>query len=122
MATVIARIERGVLAGGDGDAVRVPHAEPLLRDRRDRVAVALDLVLVVDDVALRLHVRTVLDVDREAISDADQRLVDGRDRVAAALDCDLVANAELALLNPDQLLPRGTLDNEGARACEAPFR
>ena len=29
---------------------RVAHAKPLLGDRRDRVAVALDLVLVVDDV------------------------------------------------------------------------
>ena len=56
---------------------------------------------------------TVLDVDREAIADTDQRLVDRRDLVAAALDRDLVANAELALLNPDQLLPRGTLDHEG---------
>src|SRR4051812_16136017 len=41
--------ERRVLTRPDVDAVGVTHAEPLLRDRGDGVAVALDLVLVVDD-------------------------------------------------------------------------
>src|SRR5688500_15168193 len=37
--------ERGVFAGRHVDAVGLAHAEPLLGDRRDRVAVPLDLVL-----------------------------------------------------------------------------
>ena len=64
MHTVTARMQRVVLPGLDLDAVGVAHAEPALRHLGDRVAVALDLVLVVDDVALRLHVVPVLDVDR----------------------------------------------------------
>src|SRR4051794_40688631 len=61
--------ERRVLARRDVDAVGLAHAEPLLGDLRDGVAVALDLVLVVDDVALRFHVVAVLDVDRKAVAD-----------------------------------------------------
>src|SRR4051795_12636473 len=98
--------ERRVLAGRDVDAVGVTHAKPLLGDGRDRVAVALDLVLVVDDVSVRLHVGAVLDVDSEAGADPDQRLVDGRCGVAVALDRHLVADAELALLDPGYLVSR----------------
>src|SRR3954447_15447169 len=105
--------ERDVLTGRDVDAVGVPHAEPFLGDRGDRVAVALDLVLMIDDVPMRLHVVAVLDVDRVAVSNADQRLVHGRGGVAAALDRDLVANAELALLDAGQFRSRGVFEHEG---------
>ena len=57
----------------DVDAVGVPGAEPLLGDRGDRVALAFDLVLVVDEVAMRLQVGTVVDVDLEAVAE----VVDG---------------------------------------------
>jgi hypothetical protein len=40
-------------------------------------------------------------------------LVDGRGGVAVALDGDLVADAELALLDPGYLVSRGVLENEG---------
>jgi hypothetical protein len=105
--------ERDVLARRNVDAIGVPHSKPLLGDRGDRVAVALDLVLVVDDVAVRFHVGAVLDVDSEAISDPDQRLVDGRGGVASALDGDLVADAELALLDPGNLASGAIFENEG---------
>src|SRR5215207_159894 len=105
--------ERGVLACRNVDAVGLAHAKPLLGDRRHSVAVALDLVLVVADAPVRLHIGAVLDVDREAISDPHQRLVDGRGGVALALDRDLVADAELALLDPGNLLPRRVLEDEG---------
>ena len=62
---------------------------------------------------MRLHVGAVLDVDREAIPDPDERLVDGGGCVASALDRDLVADAELALLDPGQLVARGVLEDEG---------
>ena len=113
MATVIARTSATSSPGRDVDAVGLPHAKPLLGDRRDGVAVALDLVLVVDDVAVRLHVVAVLDVDGEAVADPDQRLVDGRGGVASALDGDLVADGQLALLDPRDLVARGVLEHEG---------
>ena len=77
-----------------------------LGDRRDRVAVALDLVLVVDEVALRVHVLAAVDVDREPVADADERLLDRRVRAAGALDHHLVADAELALLDLRDLARR----------------
>src|SRR5450755_11267 len=46
--------QRCVFAVGDLNAVGLAHADPLLGDRRDRVTVTLDLVLVVDDVPMRL--------------------------------------------------------------------
>ena len=39
--------------------------------------------------------------------------MDGRDLVAVLLDCDLVADAELALLDPGDLVSRGILEQEG---------
>src|SRR5215208_7197931 len=81
------------------DSVRVPDAEPTLRDSGDRLAVALDLVLVIDDVPLRLQIIATLDVDREAVTDADERLVHRRDLLTIALDRHLVAHAQLALLD-----------------------
>src|SRR5688572_9947289 len=87
-----------VLAGRDLDAIAVADREPSLRHARDRIAIALDLVLVVDEVPLRVHVRAVLDLDREPVADADQRLPDARDGAPVALDLHLVADAQLALL------------------------
>src|SRR5690348_9229180 len=83
--------QRCVFAVGDLNAVGLAHAEPLLGDRRDRVTVTLDLVLVIDHVAVCLHVGAVFDVDRESVADPDERLVDGRGGVAITLDDDLVA-------------------------------
>src|SRR3954466_12119400 len=110
--------EGGVLAGPHVDAVGLADAEPLLRDGRDRVAAALDLVLVVDDVPVRLQVVAVLDVDREAVADPHERLVDGRGGVAAALDRDLVPEAQLALLDPGDLGSGGVLEHEGLAEAE----
>ena len=45
--------ESVVLAGTDLDPVGIADSEPPLRDLRDRVAVALDFELVLDDVAFR---------------------------------------------------------------------
>ena len=59
MATVMASRSSGVLPGVDLDAVGVPQPEPLLGDLGDLVAVLVDLVLVVDDVALHLQVLAV---------------------------------------------------------------
>ena len=74
--------QRLVLAARDLDAVGVAHAEPLLGDLRDDVAVALDLVLVLDEVAAGLQVVAVLDLDVVPVADPDERLVDRRQRVA----------------------------------------
>src|SRR5207244_9735490 len=105
--------QRGVLAGGDLDPVGLADAEPSLRDPSDGVAVALDLVLVVDEVPLRAHVAAVLDVDREPVADADERLLHRRHGVAVALDRHLVPDAELPLLDLRDLVAGGVLEDEG---------
>ena len=75
--------ERGVLSGGDLDPVGVAYPEPPLRRLRDLVPVALDLVLVVDDVALGGQLAAVLQLDREAVTErADERLLDRGDSLA----------------------------------------
>ena len=56
-ATVTASTSGASSRSCDLDAVGVADPEPLLRDLGDLVAVALDLVLVVDDVAVDLQVR-----------------------------------------------------------------
>ena len=61
-----------VLARPDLDPVGVAHTEPALGDLRDRVAVALDLVLVIDDVAFRVQFAAGIEVDLVALADADQ--------------------------------------------------
>ena len=55
----------------------------------------------------------MLDVDGEAIPDPDQRLVNGGGGVASALDGDLVADGQLALLDPRDLAAGGILEDEG---------
>src|SRR4051812_3394855 len=65
-----------VLSVLDLDAVGVSDTEPLLGDLGDLVASALDLVLMVDDVALDLQVVTVLDLDLEPFAQrGDQGLL-----------------------------------------------
>jgi hypothetical protein len=54
----------------------------------------------------------LFDVNGEAISDPRQRLVDGCSCVTSAFDDDLVADAQLALLDPGYLVARGILEHE----------
>src|SRR5205823_1174872 len=60
--------ERVVLAGADLDPVGVAHPEPALRDLGHLVAVPLELVFMLDDVALRLEVGATLHLDRVAVA------------------------------------------------------
>src|SRR4051812_17934525 len=105
--------ESGILPLLDLDPVGVGDAEPLLRDLGDLVTVALDLVLVVDDVALHLEVLTVLDLDVEPLPQRrDQRLLHGCDRATAAvLDLHRVADAKLLLLDLEQLTAARVLED-----------
>src|SRR4051812_13999497 len=105
--------ERDVLARRDLHPVGLPNAEPALRDRGHRVAVALDLVLVVEHPPMGLHVGAVFDVDREPVSEADQRLVHRRGVMAVPFDRDLVAKAQLALLDPGDFAAGAVLEHEG---------
>src|SRR3954447_19657505 len=105
--------ERVVLLRRDLDAVGVADAEPLLRHLRDRPAVALDLVLVVEHLALRVHVLAADDVDREVVAQrAHEGLLDRRDRVAVALDLHLVADGQALLLDRVELLAVRALEHE----------
>src|SRR4051812_14242760 len=101
-----------VLVLSELDPVGVPDAEPLLGDLCDLVAVALDLVLVVEDVAMGLQVLAALDVDDVVVADADESLVDSGGR-GAMLDRHLVAGAELLLLDLGDLIAAGGLEGEG---------
>src|SRR5690349_3382520 len=104
-----------VLTGRDVDPVRVANAEPALGDLGDLVAVALDLVLMVDDVALGVQLAAVREVDGEAIPQRrDQGLLDGGDRLAVALELHRVADAQLLLLDLQQLVAGRRLEHERA--------
>src|SRR5262249_35594105 len=104
--------ERVVLVWADLDAVRVAHPEPARRHLGHLVAVALELVLVIDDVALRLEVGAALDLDRVAVAQRrDERLLERCHRLAVSLDLHLVADVELLLLDREELLAaRGISD------------
>src|SRR4051794_10196272 len=105
--------QRVLLAFGDLDPVGVADAEPALRYLGDVVAAPLDLVLVVDDVALRLHVLAAVDLDREPLAQrGDQRFLDRRDGVATALDLHRVADVQLLLLHGEELRTAGILEHE----------
>src|SRR5689334_4175120 len=60
------------------DAVGLTNPEPGFRDVCDHVSVLLDLVFVIDEVALRLQITSVREIYREAVPDADERLLDRR--------------------------------------------
>src|SRR5262249_52280332 len=92
--------------------MRLADPKPGLRDASDNFPVPLDLVLVVNEVALRLHLAAALQVDREAVPDADERLPDRGSRGPVPLDFHLVADAEFALLNLGDLVPVRVLDDE----------
>jgi hypothetical protein len=47
----------------DLDAVGVAHPEPPTRDFGDLISATLDLVLMVDDIALGLHVLAAVNID-----------------------------------------------------------
>ncbi len=61
MHTAAARISASFSPGGDLDPVGVADPEPALGDLGDGVAVTLDLVLMIDEVALGAEVATILE-------------------------------------------------------------
>src|ERR1700751_5799905 len=106
--------QRVVLTRSDLDAVCVADPEPALGDLSDLVAVPFDLELVIDDVPLRAELATALDLDRVPIAQRrDQRFLDRRHGVPVAFDLHRVADRELALLDLEDLFPRGRLEDEG---------
>src|SRR5262245_23915489 len=103
-----------VLAGSDLDAVGVADAEPALRHLGHGVAATLDLVLVVDDVPLRLQVLAAFDRDREPLAERrDQSLLDRRHGLAAALDPHRVPDLQELLLDLVELGAGGIQEREG---------
>src|SRR5215211_3840845 len=100
-----------VLSGGNLDAIGVAHAEPLLRDR-GHIA---DAVFVVQDVALNLEVRTIADLDGEALPKrGDHRLVHHRHALAAGpLDLHRVADAGDSFLDRADLVALHVAKDQG---------
>ncbi len=111
--TVIARISASSWPGLDLDAVGLADPEPLLRDLGDGVAVALDLVLVVDDVARAPSGRRRRRRRSRSGPGCRPAPCGPSRRRRAALDRDLVAHAELALLDLGHLVAGGVLEHEG---------
>jgi hypothetical protein len=79
-----AKDQRVVLSGHHLDAVGVSNPEPALRHLGDLVAAALDLVLVVDDIAFRGHVVAAFDLDGVSVAEADESFHDDRDPCSIA--------------------------------------
>src|SRR6187431_2430197 len=98
--------KRLILTRGDLDPICFTRPDPLPGDRCDHVAVALDLVLVGEDVALGLEILAVFDIDLVAVADSDKRLVHGCQILAVALQLHGAAQVEYAILDVDQLLAR----------------
>jgi hypothetical protein len=121
------RVGHGVEHGGRGedqdvvlarrhlDAVGVPDPEPSLGHFGDLRPVAFDPVLVVDDVAVHLHVGAVLHMHVEPVPQRrDQRLLHCRHLVAArVLDLHRVPDVEHPLLDLEELVAGGILEEEG---------
>jgi hypothetical protein len=86
----------------------------------DLAAVGLDLVLVVDDVALRLQVRAVLDTDLPPLPQRrDQRLVHKRHPIALrSFDLHGVAHVHDLLLDGAQAPALHVLEVEGLAEAE----
>src|SRR3954451_17395459 len=93
-----------VLAGLDLDAVGVRHAEPPLGHLSDGAAVRLDLVLVVEEVALHVQVGPARDLDRHPVTQRSDHglLHPGNGAAARVLDLHRVADPHHALLDPQQ--------------------
>src|SRR4051795_5072770 len=77
----------------------------------DRVAVALDRILVIDEIAVGVQVGTTLNVDLESIPQADEGLADGRVSTRL-LDLHRVPHPKLALLDLRRLLTRSVAQHE----------
>src|SRR5262249_45399638 len=108
-----------VLVRRDLDTVSIPDAEPTFRHFGHLVAAPFELELVVDDVALGLHVLAAFSLDRVAVAKwADERLFDRRHRLAVTLDLHLVAHAQLLLLDREQLLTGWTFQDERVADAE----
>src|SRR4029077_7302620 len=76
-----------VLSRRDRDPVRLADREPALGDRGHELATGLDLVLVVEDVALRLELGAAGALEREVLAEQrEERLAHCRPHLAVALD------------------------------------
>src|SRR5271169_4029075 len=100
--------------GGDLDTVGVSDPEPLLRYLCRFGAAVLDRVLVVEDVALHLEVRTIGHLHGPAVAQRrDQSLLDRGDPVPVPVfDLHRVADMEHVLLDLHQFRAMGVLEDQ----------
>src|SRR5215469_9298074 len=120
------RVGHGVDDRGDGqhqdvvltrehlDPVGVPDPEPALGDLGDLVVVALDRVLVVDDVAVGVQVGAVLQLGHPPLAERrDHGLVDHGDPFPVRpLDLHAVPDVQHPLLDLGQLVPVHVLEQD----------
>src|SRR5260221_1908135 len=103
-----------VLTRLDLDTIRVRHAEPLLRHFGDFVAVGVQGVLVIQNIALNLQVRAVAHVDGPPLTQrCDKGLLNGSKSLAAgSLDHHRILHPQHALLDLAELTPVWVLEDE----------
>src|ERR1700746_3664842 len=96
------------------DPVRITDPEPSLGDLGDLCAVALDPVLVVDDVALDVQIRAAFELDDPPFPQRrDHGLLDHRDPVPVrSLDLHTVFEAQHAFLDLAELAPVHVLEQD----------
>src|SRR4029079_16715415 len=104
--------ERDIFVRTDLDAVRISDGEPALRDLGNLLAIALELVLVIRDLALDIVVDAGA-FDLEPLAQRrEQRFLDGGEDLAAALDGHHVADADELLLERRDLATGWVLDDQ----------
>src|SRR5689334_14109205 len=79
-----------ILPWGDLHPIGICNAKPLLGDLGHLLSTGLDRVLMIENIALNLHVWSSADVDRPAVTQwRNHRLLDGREGLAVgSLDLD----------------------------------
>src|SRR5215218_4392525 len=106
--------QRIVLAWSDRHPVALADPEPALGDVGDRDAVTSDLVLMVQDVALRLQRTPAGQVDGEPVPKrVDDGLPDRGDPLIPAFDRHRVAGPQQPLLELDELVAVGVFAVDG---------
>src|SRR5918993_3543190 len=93
------------------DSVRFLDPEPFLRNGRDRLTVLFNLILMINEVAVRMHIGAALNFDLEPISNTDERFSNSRLAVRT-LNRHRVAHCEFSLLDLGDLRARGITQHE----------
>src|SRR5215207_4146624 len=93
-----------------GCRLRFFEPEPFLRNSRDRLAVLFNLVLMINEVAVRMHIGAALNFDLEPVANTDERFSNSRCslRTSIVMMSRTVSFRAWILLPPRPRHPAGT--------------